>query len=112
MLMAARLRRRITIQQRDTAQDPSGEPVFTWSDLATVWASIEPSEGREAFSANQRFAEQMTRFRCRYNSVIAGTTHPMRISWNNRLFNIESITNRWERNAEIRFLCTEINESG
>lgn len=42
-----RLDKRVTIQSRTTVKDVYGQPLDTWSDIATVWASIEYIGGRE-----------------------------------------------------------------
>lgn len=37
----------ITIQQRTSAADALGQPVETWSDLATVWGEIRHLSGMQ-----------------------------------------------------------------
>ncbi|HCZ15773.1 MAG TPA: head-tail adaptor, partial [Candidatus Accumulibacter sp.] len=46
-LSAGTLRKRITLQQQSLSVDSYGQQVITWTDVATVWASLEPSVGRE-----------------------------------------------------------------
>ncbi len=42
-----RLDKRVTIQSGTTMKDVYGQPLETWSDIATVWASIQYIGGRE-----------------------------------------------------------------
>ena len=44
-LAAGKLNRRITIQQRVAGQDEAGQPVMTWTDVATVWANVAGATG-------------------------------------------------------------------
>lgn len=64
-----RLDRRITIQTPTETQDSYGEPVITWSDLTTVWASVTPSSSQtgEQFEADQVHAQRASVFRIRFN---------------------------------------------
>lgn len=39
------LNRRIVIQSRDSGEDAAGQPVQTWTTLATVWANIKGATG-------------------------------------------------------------------
>jgi SPP1 family predicted phage head-tail adaptor len=50
-LRAGALNRRITLQSRSTGQDTSGGQLLTWTDVATVWAQVEPLNGRELLAA-------------------------------------------------------------
>ena len=51
MISAGALNRRITLQQRGTAQDTAGEPSAIWTAVATVWANVEPLNARELMAA-------------------------------------------------------------
>lgn len=52
-MRAGRLSRRVTIQERVETQNATGEVVWTWQDVACVWAEIAAVNGREFFSAQQ-----------------------------------------------------------
>jgi len=49
-MQAGNLDRQIVIQNYTTEDDGYGNEVPTWSVLATVWASVEQSDGREFFA--------------------------------------------------------------
>jgi SPP1 family predicted phage head-tail adaptor len=51
MISAGALNRRITLQSHSITQDTYGEPLNTWTNVATVWAAVEPLSGRELLAA-------------------------------------------------------------
>jgi SPP1 family predicted phage head-tail adaptor len=52
---AGELNRQIVIQSRDAGEDAAGQPVDTWTTLATVWANVRGATGMGSIrqSANQ-----------------------------------------------------------
>ena len=75
-----------------------------WETFATVWASIEPLIGREYFAQEREQATVSHKIRMRH---FPGITHKMRVAWESRLFEIESVLNVGERNREIVLMCRE-----
>jgi SPP1 family predicted phage head-tail adaptor len=107
---AGLLDRRITIQSATITQNAIGEAISTWSNFATVWASVEPISGREFWAMQQVHAEVTVRIRIRY---LAGVLPKMRITGSgSKVFNIEAIINPAERNGHLELLCSEgvVNE--
>lgn len=51
-MQAGKFNNRIIIQQRTSTQDAIGQPVQTWSDVATVWADIKHPSGLAAIKAD------------------------------------------------------------
>jgi SPP1 family predicted phage head-tail adaptor len=70
-----RLDRRITLQRRSGALTDSGQPVDTWTDLASRWASVVPASGREGYSTPQTVATQQVEMQIRYSAAVADL-HP------------------------------------
>lgn len=72
-MQAGRLRHRIVLQTAvDTQDQTTGEPVRSWSTLATVWANILPMKGREIMAAaNTPLAECDTRILIRWAPALA-----------------------------------------
>lgn len=103
-MRAGPLRNRIIIQTTTESQSTSGYNVNTWSTFATVWASIEPLNGKEYFDSQQVNAEENTRFRIRY---LQNITTKMRVSWNSRIYDIRSIININEINKEMVLMAVE-----
>ncbi len=72
-MRAGDLRHRVTIQQLTTTRDAEGVTTETWTNVATVWAAVEPLQGREYFQAQAVNAEVTTRVRIRYRAGIVPT---------------------------------------
>lgn len=67
---AGELRQRVTIQEPNDTRDALGGLVAGWSDVATVWAKVEPVSGREIVEAD---------------AVEARITHRVVIRWRDGL---------------------------
>lgn len=107
MIFAGRLRHRVTIQQLVAAspqQTASGQPDESWSTYLTVWAAVEPLNGRELYAAQEHHAEVTTRIRMRHRS---GVTAKMRVTYGGMTYDIKAIVNPEERNRELQLLCAE-----
>jgi len=87
-IRAGELRHRITIEQNSPTQNNFGEEVPSWSEFATRWAAVRATGGRETFADDQKFAEATHEFELRH---ISGVDPKMRIKWEERVFDIESV---------------------
>lgn len=103
-MRAGKLRHRIKITTPTESRGDTGEITYTWSTLATVWASVEPISGRELIQADQMQAEATVRIRLRY---IPNLTTQCRIVHKGRTLEIVSAQNITDRNAEFELLCRE-----
>lgn len=65
-MRSGRLDRRLTLQRRTLTENDYGEPVETWTTLATVWAEKIPVRGAERYASMQTVAEVEERFKIRY----------------------------------------------
>ena len=71
-MKAGTLRHRITLQTAvDTQDTTTGEPVRSWTTLATVWADISPLSGREILASAVELGEVDTRIRIRWAPALA-----------------------------------------
>lgn len=104
-MRAGQLRQRVTIQEKDPTQDEYGEPAPTWSDVATVWAAVEPLRGGEFLEARRLGAEVTTRIRIRYRD---GITPEMRVVGGDHTYDIEAVIHVEERQREIQLMCREL----
>jgi SPP1 family predicted phage head-tail adaptor len=68
-MKAGALSERVAILRKTTAQDAVGQPITTWSTLATIWAEANEMRAREFFEAAGRQVEVTTRFRMRYTDL-------------------------------------------
>lgn len=87
-LKAGDLDRRITIQAFVEAQDSYGAPVETWQDVATVWAQIMPTRGREFWDAQQVVGEETLTIRIRWRP---GMSVQNRIAYEGQIYDIASV---------------------
>ena len=93
-MRGGKLDRRITIEEGTEKQDAAGNPVTTWSTYCTRWANVEriPTIRRlEEFQSHQYMAEADIVFQLRYDSLTAAITPKMRILYDGRYFNIQSV---------------------
>jgi len=63
---SGRLDRRLTLQRRTLIENDYGEPVETWTDLATVWAHKIEVRGAERYAASQDIATVDIKYQIRY----------------------------------------------
>jgi SPP1 family predicted phage head-tail adaptor len=101
-LPAGRLRHRIEIQNYEMTQNDWGEVIYTWSPWATVWASIEPLQGREFFAAQALQSQTTVRIRMRYRP---GVTSVMRVLWDGQIYDIESVIEPQSRRHALQLMC-------
>lgn len=104
MRRPGKLRNRIDIEEPTQQTNESGETQPTWSIKQTVWASVEPLRGQEAFIAQQVNNEITHKVVMRYTS---GITSNMRIDFNGRKLYISSIVDQFERNEYLELTCKE-----
>lgn len=72
--------------------------------VKTVWASVEPTRGRE-YQEAQRIRPELTyKIATRYHKEV---TEDMFIKYKDRYFQIVSIINVKERNEMLEIVCTE-----
>jgi SPP1 family predicted phage head-tail adaptor len=77
--------------------------------VATVWASIEPSVGRELMAAQAVSLEQPTTITIRWQPIFASpkAVAAMRVVYNGRIFNLHSVENEAERNVLLTLVASE-----
>ena len=107
MVIAQRLRKKITIQNVTESKDSYGQPIETWSTYAIRYADVVPSSGREYVAAQQRYAEEITLLKVRYDSLTKNIVPKMRVKYGTRILNIEAAINEQELNKHINLLCRE-----
>lgn len=88
-MKAGKLRHRVTIQHKAyTRQGQSGVPIYDWSDLATVWASVEPLSVREFIASHATQGELTARITMRHRADVDET---MRLTFRGKVYNIEGV---------------------
>ena len=101
---AGKLRHSIIIESPVETKDGMGQPVKSWGEYAKVRASVKPLRGREFFAAQQYNSEVTTKILMRF---LNGVTTKMRITFNSKIYNIESVINIEERGISMELMCSE-----
>lgn len=103
-MRAGRLRHKIEIQHSVETQDSIGAVVNNWQTFTQTRASYEPKTGKEAYAAMQEHAETSAVFRLRFRK---GITAKMRLIYDGRIFDIESVVDMYGRGRELQLMCVE-----
>ena len=104
MLHSGKLNKKIIIEVVTETRTNSGAISEAWATHAEMFASITPVNGKEYFAAAQVQAENIVKFRIRYQS---GLTTKMRILYNTNYYDIKSILNEFERNDVLILMASE-----
>lgn len=115
---AGRLRHRLLIQEYGYVLDSSGEPVQdpetgavekAWTDLAEVWAGLEPLSGKEFLAAQAVNSEISTRIVIRTRPINAGN----RIIFRGEFYNIRAVLPDKESGLEyVSLMCSTGTNQG
>ena len=108
-LRAGTLNRRVTFQSRSATPDAEGGQSIAWNVVAVVWASIEPSVGKELVAAQSMNIDQPSTITLRWQSALSDpkAVCAMRIVYGSRIFNIHSAMNQEERNRALVLIASE-----
>jgi len=104
-MRAGELRHRVTFKEKSVTRNDFNEEVITWTEVATVWASVEDLSGREFYEARRAGAQVTTRIRMRYRSDIAPE---MQATWDGHTYDIEAVTDPTGRKRELVVHVTEV----
>lgn len=104
-MRSGNLKQKVTIKTFSETQNDFGEVIQGESDFAIVYASIIPISGKEYFASKSVNAEVTHKIEMRF---LSGVTPSMKIVYNNRTFNIESVINIREANKTLQLMATEI----
>ena len=104
MLRASQLNRRVTLQRRATGQDAAGQPVSSWQDVATVWASVLTQNGLESIKADRPVSQVKASIRIRWRTDIdAG----MRAVLGATVYDIKAVLPDETKRQHIDLVCEQ-----
>lgn len=110
-MSAGKYTKRLTLKRPVKTESGFGDAVTSWTDVGTVWASIEPLKGREALLAQQLQAPQDCRICIRYHPALATLDATWRTEYNSVIYNISSVANVGLANVEFELMCsTGVND--
>ena len=105
-MQAGKLDQRIVLQSLSGGVDPLGQPIpGEWADVATVWAAVEPLQGREFIAAQAAVSEVSARIRMRYRP---GITPAMRVVHGADVYGIEAVIHVRSAKRELQLMCKAI----
>lgn len=102
--LTSTLKHKITIQQPALTPDGAGGYLKTWETVTILWAAIVKKTGRESLFGGKIASTGTILFRVRYTNLV---TTNMRIAFDNRIFNIRSLTNVEEQNMLLEILAED-----
>ena len=98
------LRHRLDIEAVARTPDGGGGATETWMAVASVWAAIEPTSGREAVTAEAVAGAITHHVTLRHR---AGLAPAMRFRHGSRILEIAAVLDADERGRHLRCLCLE-----
>ena len=98
------LRHRLILEAPERTDDNGGGVTQTWSEIATLWASIKPLGGLELFEKDRLTGRLTHEIRIRYRT---GVRPEMRFRQTGRVFQILAAIDLDERRRWLRCLCEE-----
>lgn len=101
---SGRLRHRVVIEIPAPVVDEYGQPVKGWTELATVWAGVEPLRGKEVYLRSAEHAKETVRIVMRY---LAGVDATCRVVFGSHIYDIHSVINPDMMNRELTLMCSE-----
>ena len=99
-----RTNKRITFCRYEEKENALSQTEQALAEVKTVWASVEPTRGREYQEAQRVRPELTYKITTRYHKEI---TPYMCIKFKDSFFIIVSIINVKEKNAMLEIICTE-----
>jgi SPP1 family predicted phage head-tail adaptor len=71
-MRAGKMDRRVSLQRwTETGRDSQNGPIYTWVEIAEVWAQQRPVRGGERLAAQQQTGDKMMGFHIRYRSDLS-----------------------------------------
>lgn len=102
---SGKLRQRVTLQAFTTERDSEGVLTEEWTDVATVWASVEPLSAREFVQAAATQAKVTARIVIRYRPDVVPT---MRAIHRGKAYNIEGVLA--DKDSGLEYLTLPVSD--
>lgn len=104
-MLAGRLNQRVEIQAATNTCDSYGQPVSTWATVATVWATVEPINGREYETSLSERAEITHKIIMRYYS---GLSAQHRLKHGTKIYQIVAVLNLMSGRKDVKVMTKEL----
>jgi SPP1 family predicted phage head-tail adaptor len=104
-MQAGKLRHRVTLQTEALTQNTATGDTLTATDVATLWAGVTSSGGREFYEAKRSNPELTHQVEIRYRSdIVAG----MRFLFGSRVLRILAPIDPDGRRIRLLIMCEEL----
>lgn len=99
---AGKLNKRVVLETNTPTQDGYGEPIESWSTIASVWAGKLSAKASESFRGEQNAGFRVTVWRIRYRTDVDNLD---RLTYGGEKYNVTGVTE--EGNKDALILTTE-----
>lgn len=103
-MKAGGLKSRVQIQQQSATQDAVGQPINTWTTVATVWADIRHQRGMEIVKSDMQMSMLKASIRIRYR---AGVTPAMRVVHSTGTYQILAVSPDVNSKDYLDLICEQ-----
>lgn len=100
------LNRRVTIKELAEGQDDIGQPIQTWNDVASVWASILHPNGAESIKADADVSIVKASIRIRRRTDV---TPAMRVYHGSTSYEIKAVLPDEQNRDRLDLSCELLN---
>lgn len=104
MIRAGKMRERVRFERPSQVRSPSGETRLNWTEIATVWASVDGLPTRDIMQAQQANVLATHKIVCRYR---ADVDHTSRMIYRGRTMELSAVTDRNNREY-LEILAREV----
>lgn len=84
----SKLRHRVVVEFPKRSPDGQGGTTVAWVEKAQIWAEVKPKKSLERIFAEQIQLQRTHVITCRF---LDGVTNEMRITWDDRIFQIKGV---------------------
>lgn len=100
------LNRKVSIRQRGTTQDASGQPIETWTEIAAPWANIRHPRGAEAVRGEKDVSIVQASIRIRRRTDV---TAAMRVYHGSTIYEIKAVLPDEVSREHVDLVCEVVN---
>ena len=104
-MRAGQLRHRIRLQQQRLEDDLAGADVVSFDDVATLWANVTTTGGREFWEAKRITPELSHQVEVRYRADVAAGK---RFAYGRSVLRIQSAIDPEQRGVRLLCMCQEL----
>ena len=102
--MASQLRSRVRIESRTSTQDAWGQPIETWTEVATLWADFRHTSGMEAAKGGAEISETRASIRIRWRTDITPAMRAVE-TFTGRTYGIKAVLPDVQRREFVDLVC-------